>query len=122
MEILKQTTVLEIPIAAQLISGVPPLEECVPKCYEKFVQIFEPRFGGFGHAPKFPQPSIFTFLFHFYARDPSSVKGKKALDMCLYSLRMMARGGIHDHIGQVSLSCSSHKPCGCSFFSVMNSR
>lgn len=104
MEILRETTVLEIPIAAQLISGVPPMEECVPKCYEKLVQIFEPRFGGFGHAPKFPQPSIFTFLFHFYARDPSSVKGKKALDMSLYSLRMMARGGIHDHVGQVSLT------------------
>ncbi|XP_034242847.1 spermatogenesis-associated protein 20 isoform X2 [Thrips palmi] len=100
MEILRQTTVLEIPIAAQLITGVPPLEECAPQCYEKLVQIFESRFGGFGHAPKFPQPSIFTFLFYFYSRDPSSVKGKKALDMCLYSLRMMARGGIHDHIGQ----------------------
>ncbi|KAE8744851.1 hypothetical protein FOCC_FOCC008492 [Frankliniella occidentalis] len=100
MDILRETTVLEIPIAAQLITGVPSLEECAPKCYEKLVQIYESRFGGFGHAPKFPQPSIFTFLFHFYARDPSSVKGKKALDMCLYSLRMMARGGIHDHVGQ----------------------
>lgn len=100
MEILRQTTVLEVPIAAQFINGAPALDECAPQCYEKLVQIFEPRFGGFGHAPKFPQPSIFTFLFYFYARDPSSVKGKKALDMCLYSLRMMARGGIHDHIGQ----------------------
>lgn len=103
MEILRKTTVLELPIAAQLITGVPSVEECAPQCYEKLVQSYESRFGGFGHTHKFPQPSIFTFLFYFYARDPSSVKGKKALDMSLYSLRMMARGGINDHIGQVRI-------------------
>jgi len=30
--------------------------------------------------------------------------GQHALKMALHTLRMMARGGIHDHIGQVNLA------------------
>src|SRR5262249_2158655 len=34
-----------------------------------------------------------------YARDPKSDAGKHALDMALFTLRKMAAGGMHDHIG-----------------------
>jgi uncharacterized protein len=50
---------------------------------------------GFGSAPKFPRPSVLNFLFRYYAR----TKNQQALDMCLETLRAMARGGMHDHLG-----------------------
>ncbi|CAG9135014.1 unnamed protein product [Plutella xylostella] len=68
------------------------------KCVKRFTDSFEPEFGGFGLAPKFPQASILNFLFHFYARDKSNPQGKKCLEMCLHTLTKIAKGGIHDHI------------------------
>ncbi|KAI8436065.1 hypothetical protein MSG28_004182 [Choristoneura fumiferana] len=75
-----------------------PGEETWNKCVQKYISAFEPDFGGFGLAPKFPQCSIFNFLFHFYARDKSDPEGKQCLEMCLHTLTKMAKGGIHDHI------------------------
>ena len=62
---------------------------------------FDPKFGGFSSAPKFPQPVNLNLLFLMYARDPNGEKGKKCLDMCIHTLTKMANGGIHDHVGQV---------------------
>jgi uncharacterized protein YyaL (SSP411 family) len=71
-------------------------------CLSQLSRNYEPAFGGFGSAPKFPQPSNFNFLFHVYARTPNSEEGKMALEMCVYTLKMMAKGGIHDHVSQVN--------------------
>ena len=60
---------------------------------------YDPKEGGFGNAPKFPRPVALNFLTRFYARDPKSDDGKHALDMALFTLRKMAAGGMHDHIG-----------------------
>src|SRR5207237_1442460 len=38
-------------------------------------------------------------LFRVYARDPTSRDGKYALEMNLLTLRKMAAGGMHDHLG-----------------------
>ena len=67
--------------------------------YEQISRSFDPRDGGFGSAPKFPRPVTLNFLSRFYARDPSSEFGKYALDMDLLTLRKMAEGGMHDHLG-----------------------
>jgi uncharacterized protein YyaL (SSP411 family) len=67
--------------------------------YEQFARTFDAREGGFGGAPKFPRPVTLNFLTRFYARDPRSDAGKRALEMVLVTLRKMAAGGIHDHIG-----------------------
>jgi uncharacterized protein len=67
--------------------------------YEQFSRSFDPREGGFGSAPKFPRPVTLNFLSRFYARDPSSESGKHALEMNLFTLRKMAAGGMHDHLG-----------------------
>jgi uncharacterized protein len=67
--------------------------------YEQFSRSFDPREGGFGSAPKFPRPVTLNFLPRFYARDPSSESGKHALEMNLFTLRKMAAGGMHDHLG-----------------------
>jgi len=67
--------------------------------YDQFARSFDDKEGGFGTAPKFPRPVALNFLTRFYARDPKSESGKRALDMDLVTLRKMAAGGMHDHLG-----------------------
>jgi uncharacterized protein YyaL (SSP411 family) len=56
---------------------------------------FEPRYGGFGRAPKFPQASTIDFLCRSYVREPRD----DVLAMITTTLDAMAAGGIHDHLG-----------------------
>jgi uncharacterized protein len=51
--------------------------------------------GGFGSAPKFPQPMNLEFLLRSYARTGD----QNALDAVTFTLEKMARGGIYDQIG-----------------------
>jgi uncharacterized protein len=67
--------------------------------YKQLDRSYDPKEGGFGNAPKFPRPVTLNFLTRFYARDPKSESGKQALEMTLFTLRKMASGGMHDHIG-----------------------
>jgi uncharacterized protein YyaL (SSP411 family) len=63
--------------------------------YEHLEHMFDARYGGFGRAPKFPQPSYFSFLFRTWA----ALGQTGARDMALYSLRRMALGGVRDQLG-----------------------
>jgi uncharacterized protein len=67
--------------------------------YRQIDRSYDPKEGGFGNAPKFPRPVTLNFLTRFYARDPKGNAGKQALEMALFTLRKMAAGGMHDHIG-----------------------
>jgi uncharacterized protein len=67
--------------------------------YRQIDRSYDPKEGGFGNAPKFPRPVTLNFLTRFYARDLKSEFGKDALEMTLFTLRKMAAGGMHDHIG-----------------------
>ena len=67
--------------------------------YEQLSRSFDDKEGGFGTAPKFPRPVSLNFLTRFYARDPKGESGKRALEMDLLTLRKMAAGGMHDHLG-----------------------
>jgi uncharacterized protein YyaL (SSP411 family) len=67
--------------------------------YEQFAQSYDAQEGGFSNAPKFPRPVTLNFLSRFYARDPSSASAKRALEMNIFTLRKMAAGGMHDHLG-----------------------
>jgi uncharacterized protein YyaL (SSP411 family) len=67
--------------------------------YEQLSRSFDDKEGGFGTAPKFPRPVSLNFLARFYDRDPKSESGKHALEMDLVTLRKMAAGGMHDHLG-----------------------
>lgn len=70
------------------------------RCLQQLSSSFEKKYGGFSEAPKFPQPVNLNFLFSLYAKEPKSESGKEALEMATFTLKMMAKGGIHDHIGQ----------------------
>ena len=61
---------------------------------------FDSRDGGFGHAPKFPRPCELLFLFHeAYRVGANSNEGKRAIEMAAFTLKKMAAGGVHDHLG-----------------------
>ncbi len=56
---------------------------------------FDAQRGGFGGAPKFPQPMLLDFLLREHLRSGNV----QALDMVCVSLQHMAQGGIYDHLG-----------------------
>ncbi len=75
--------------------ATPLRESLLDDGYAQLKSSYEPRYGGFGDAPKFPRPVAFNFLLRYFART-----GKQdALEMTLFTLRKMAAGGIHDHLG-----------------------
>ena len=60
---------------------------------------FDPRFGGFGRAPKFPQAMTLTFLLDMAARHGKGTPNADVLDMITVSLDAMAAGGMYDQVG-----------------------
>jgi uncharacterized protein YyaL (SSP411 family) len=56
---------------------------------------FDPTHGGFGRAPKFPQPMLISFLLRHHRRTGD----EQALAIALHTLRRMAAGGMRDHLG-----------------------
>ena len=56
--------------------------------------VFDSTYGGFGMAPKFPQPATLLFLL----RDHHRTADGKALEMVQKTLDAMANGGIHEHL------------------------
>jgi len=65
------------------------------KGYTQLARVFDPTWGGFGTAPKFPTPHHLTFLLRWHTRNDQSM----ALDMVEKGLRAMRNGGIFDQIG-----------------------
>ncbi len=62
--------------------------------------MFDPKLGGFGGAPKFPRPVVVRALMQLskrFGRD--SDEGATAWKMTERTLRAMAAGGMHDHLG-----------------------
>jgi uncharacterized protein YyaL (SSP411 family) len=76
-------------------AAAPPGAAFLESAFHQFRRAFDPVHGGFGGAPKFPQPSILRFLLREHARTGNA----EALNMALRTLDAMARGGIHDHLG-----------------------
>lgn len=62
---------------------------------KELVNQFDPLYGGFGTAPKFPTPHKLLFLLRYYILN----NNKEALNMVEKTLIQMYKGGIFDHIG-----------------------
>ena len=61
---------------------------------------FDDEWGGFGHAPKFPNPGVLEFLLMHGARTGATQPpALRTGQMALATLRAMAAGGIYDHLG-----------------------
>lgn len=79
--------------------------DVLDEAYQHLVSTFDTTHSGFGGAPKFPTPTKLSFLLRLpHLPQPAlDVVGtsevKSAQLIALSTLRAMARGGIHDHIG-----------------------
>jgi uncharacterized protein YyaL (SSP411 family) len=81
---------------AGIPSGSPePLTDDIPtSAFARLQRTFDPRWGGFGGAPKFPQAMTLEFVLR------QAVRGiPDALEMVVLTLERMAGGGMHDQVG-----------------------
>ncbi len=69
--------------------------ELLDEAYASLHGQFEPTYGGFGGAPKFPQPMTYEFLLRYAQRTGAPL----AWEMLHKTLRAMAEGGIYDQLG-----------------------
>ena len=72
-------------------AGAAVTREPVAAALRNLAASFDPRFGGFGPAPKFPHAASIELLL----REP----GAEARSMAVTTLRRMAEGGIFDQLG-----------------------
>ncbi|HXF71918.1 MAG TPA: thioredoxin domain-containing protein [Actinomycetota bacterium] len=79
---------------ARLAAREEPGEEILREAFELLRGAFDRRFGGFGGAPKFPQPMTLGFLLRCHLRGMPD-----ALEMLTQTLDRMAEGGIFDQVG-----------------------
>ena len=63
--------------------------------FDTLRQAFEPEWGGFGRAPKFPQASFLELVLRRHAQTPDDTSTR----MLTTTLDAMASGGIYDHLG-----------------------
>ena len=72
-----------------------PDASLLDQAYQKIKPEFDPRYGGFGSAPKFPSPHRLLYLLRCYHRSEDA----NALEMVTKTLTAMRLGGIWDHVG-----------------------
>jgi uncharacterized protein len=78
------------------MSETPVLDDrLLESAEEELIGSFDPQFGGFGPAPKFPQPIALKLLLHRWKHSGS----ERLLDAVTLTLDRMARGGLYDQLG-----------------------
>jgi uncharacterized protein YyaL (SSP411 family) len=75
-------------------SAEPLTDEVLRSAFGGLRRAFDPRWGGFGRAPKFPQPMTLELCLRMHLRGTPD-----ALDVVTATLDKMAAGGIHDQVG-----------------------
>jgi uncharacterized protein YyaL (SSP411 family) len=80
-----------------LDAGGPP--DLLTPAVEELEARFDPEWGGFGGAPKFPQPTLVDLALRQSARLGSGPGAERATVLATRTLDAMAAGGIHDHLG-----------------------
>ena len=81
------------------------IQEISDKAFMQLSHQFDNKYGGFGPAPKFFSPHVYSFLLKYYERllkqHPQEAKEKisTALDMVLKSLTQFRLGGVFDQLG-----------------------
>jgi uncharacterized protein YyaL (SSP411 family) len=72
----------------------PLQKETLDQAVMALAQAYDWKNGGWGHAPKFPQPMTIEFLL-----GRATQGDKLAQDMAIHALHSMARGGMYDVVG-----------------------
>ncbi len=86
---------LELLTARDVGADVPLAPETLKRAAEMFKEAFDEEHGGFGGAPKFPQPAIPALLLRAAKRFDDETATRMVLRTCEH----MAAGGIHDQLG-----------------------
>ena len=81
--------------SAQPVFGMEPVVAAV----ESLKESFDPAFGGFGGAPKFPHAMELELCLRRYAASVNEAVDVDALQAVTVTLTRMAEGGIFDHVG-----------------------
>ena len=67
---------------------------------DELLAVFDGEHGGFGDAPKFPQPTNIELLMHYWQScDQTREENRPALHAAIFTLEKMASGGLFDHVG-----------------------
>jgi len=69
-------------------------KDVLTKAVQELEKSFDPEWGGFGDAPKFPPSGVISFLLHDYHYN----KNKRSLKMATITLDRMHSGGLYDHL------------------------
>jgi uncharacterized protein YyaL (SSP411 family) len=96
-DVLKNASTLLSHIKTMIpLQGDGVLDPAVPElAWQALARNFDWTHGGFGGAPKFPQPMTYDFLLRAYYRN----KQAKTLEMLELTLHKMAHGGMYDQLG-----------------------
>jgi uncharacterized protein YyaL (SSP411 family) len=98
-ELLENAGALEDVIASSTsigaTGGPEPTAAILDEAQRNVASQFDPTYGGFGRAPKFPQAMTLDFLMRAQLRSPSP----ETLEMVTVSLDRMAAGGMYDQVG-----------------------
>jgi uncharacterized protein YyaL (SSP411 family) len=86
---------LELISAREAKADLPLTPEILRRALENFKEAYDATNGGFGGAPKFPQPSIPLLVLRAARR----FGDRQATEMVLRTCDKMAAGGIHDQLG-----------------------
>jgi uncharacterized protein YyaL (SSP411 family) len=90
------TTLLAQMQTAISLQSDKPLDPTVPEmAVSSLARTFDRANGGFGNAPKFPQPMTYDFLLRAHYRTQRT----EALEMVELTLLKMAHGGMYDQLG-----------------------
>lgn len=71
------------------------IQEISDKAFMQLSHQFDNKYGGFGPAPKFFSPHVYSFLLKYYER----LLNTNALNMVLKSLTQFRLGGVFDQLG-----------------------
>ena len=89
--------------------GSLPGEQALEQAAMSLAQAYDWKYGGWGQAPKFPQPMTIEYLLRRGTRGD-----KFAIEMADHALHAMARGGMYDVIGggfaRYSVDAEWHTP------------
>ncbi len=77
------------------VAGLALSPSIITNALKQFKDEYDPRYGGFGDAPKFPRPAQPALLLNAGIR----LKDAEAVKMVLFTCDRMAAGGMNDQLG-----------------------
>jgi uncharacterized protein len=88
-------TAMDLVVRAEITEKTKLERSILDEAAVGLLQMGDRIYGGFGHAPKFPNASNLMFLLRYY--DISGIN--RFRDFVIFTADKMAEGGIHDHLG-----------------------